>query len=316
MDLSEYQLKAQATDQRLPMPDGNEEPLDDDHIVVPLLGLVGEVGALHTEYKKLLRDGSAYSGFERHLDEELGDILWYVANLASKFGRDLNAIAKENLAKVRDRFPSEDAVDNFQFPDQDFPREQQLPREFEVFFHTERPSIDGQPPKVQCYWNDAKFGNELDDNAVDDNGYRYHDAFHLAYVVYLGWSPVLRKWFARKRDETTHRIRDGGRAKVYEEAIAVLVYSHASEVGWFAKPNQEVDFSVLKLIKQLTDGLEELRNVTLHRWAEAIKAGFAVWNQLRANTGGVVVGDATVPKLEYRPLPSDWHPPLNAHFEP
>ena len=314
MELSEYQDAAKVTDQRLPELGEDATPLNDDHIVVPLLGLVGEVGTLHAEYKKFLRDGPAYSGFERQIDEELGDILWYIANLASKFDRDLNEIAERNLLKVRGRFPHPGAEDALNYPDKDFPPEQQLPRQFEVYFVPDNSTSNDEPPKVQCYWNGKKFGNELDDNAVDNDGYRYHDAFHLAYVVYLGWSPVLRKWFTQKRPEFVHRVRDGGRAKVYEEAIAALAYAHAGEVGWFANPDQEVDFSLLKTIEQLTAGLEELRNVNLRQWSQAIRAGFLVWNKLCENEGGVVCGDATVPQLSYRPLPPGWTPPLDSEL--
>src|ERR1700733_4604041 len=53
-------------------------------IMVPLLGLAGEAGSLLTEYKKWLREGDSYQIFKERVAEELGDILWYVANIASK----------------------------------------------------------------------------------------------------------------------------------------------------------------------------------------------------------------------------------------
>ena len=61
--------------------------------LIPLLGLVGEVGSLLGEYKKLLRDGSIHQNFRDEVQEELGDVLWYVANVAEKFGLDLNDVA-------------------------------------------------------------------------------------------------------------------------------------------------------------------------------------------------------------------------------
>ena len=44
-----------------------------------------------------------------------------------------------------------------------------------------------------------KIGDELTDNAYKDDGYRFHDVFHSAYVAILGWSPVIRKLLKRKR---------------------------------------------------------------------------------------------------------------------
>ncbi len=71
--------------------------------LVPLLGLAGEAGQLLSEYKKWLRDGPSHVRFVDRVHEELGDILWYIANVASKYGLDLEDIAAANLAKTRAR---------------------------------------------------------------------------------------------------------------------------------------------------------------------------------------------------------------------
>src|SRR5262249_43469004 len=76
-------------------------------IVVPLLGLAGEAGSLLSEYKKWMREGDRYRPFTDQVAEELGDILWYLANIADKVGLDLQEIAEENLAKIADRFRAE-----------------------------------------------------------------------------------------------------------------------------------------------------------------------------------------------------------------
>src|SRR2546422_10628991 len=101
MDMLAYQLEALKTDQ-VPRPAQAADA--DSSLVVPLLGLAGETGELLTEYKKRLRDGEAHRMFKDRVSEELGDLLWYVANVASKFDLDLNAIAESNLKKVRDRW--------------------------------------------------------------------------------------------------------------------------------------------------------------------------------------------------------------------
>ena len=52
-------------------------------MLVPLLGMVGELGELLAEYKKWLRDGQAYALFPDRAREELGDLLWYLSNTAT-----------------------------------------------------------------------------------------------------------------------------------------------------------------------------------------------------------------------------------------
>src|SRR5262245_20551094 len=99
MELSEYQRQAQTTDQ--------VKGMAGEAILVPLLGLAGEVGSLLVEYKKQLRDGSAHRLYREQVSEELGDLLWYVANIAAKHGLDLDTIARENLRKTTSRWSRE-----------------------------------------------------------------------------------------------------------------------------------------------------------------------------------------------------------------
>jgi NTP pyrophosphatase (non-canonical NTP hydrolase) len=65
------------------------------------LGLVGEGGELCNKIKKHYRDGKPFK--EMGLDKELGDVLWYAANLAYELGYPLAAIAQENLDKLASR---------------------------------------------------------------------------------------------------------------------------------------------------------------------------------------------------------------------
>ena len=121
MEFNEYQAKAQATD-RLPQRGG-------DGIVVPLLGIVGEAASLQTEYKKWLRDGGGHLFFRDHIREELGDILWYVANLAAKLDIELDEIAVTNLEKTRGRWLTAEHNGRWSFDD-GFPEPERLPRQF------------------------------------------------------------------------------------------------------------------------------------------------------------------------------------------
>src|SRR3546814_19785400 len=96
MDFDRYQKEALRTD-RVPARQGSDDVLS---LIVPMLGLAGETGQLLSEYKKHLRDGAAHRLFKDRVGEELGDLLWYIANVASKFGLDLDQIAEKNHAKI------------------------------------------------------------------------------------------------------------------------------------------------------------------------------------------------------------------------
>ena len=52
---------------------------------------------LQTELRK------CYTQFLEWLVRELGDVLWYVANIASEINRNLSEIAEVNLQKLEDR---------------------------------------------------------------------------------------------------------------------------------------------------------------------------------------------------------------------
>src|SRR5712692_11991220 len=105
MRLSEYQRRAAETDQypKEASRSGGENFAIKSEII-PLLGLTGEVGSLLSEYKKLLRDGPVHLRFTTQVEEELGDLLWYIASVATKFGLSLDSIARQNLRKVKDRW--------------------------------------------------------------------------------------------------------------------------------------------------------------------------------------------------------------------
>lgn len=307
MNLADYQQQAAQTDQR---PQTYDEPSRcDDALVIPLLGIGGELGTLQSAYKKYLRDGEAYQPFREHISEELGDILWYLSNLATKFGLSLDAIATANLDKITDRWGNDAGPREEQdLLDATADKTQRLPRHFEVEF---QPVIDTSRPEpiIQATWNDEPFGDPLGDNAYNDDGYRFHDVFHLAHAAILGWSPVCRrdKQFncKRRNDPYVDAVEDGGRAIVTEEAIVAYVYGHARDHGHFANV-QAVDFSILKTIKGLTEGLEA-RRIRTRDWERAILGGYRVWRQVRDHNGGVVIGDLLTGTIAFRPSDKSIH---------
>lgn len=70
------------------------------------LGLTGEAGECADKVKKLWRDNAANidsAVFREELAKELGDVLWYVAAIASEIGYPLDLIAKMNVEKLASR---------------------------------------------------------------------------------------------------------------------------------------------------------------------------------------------------------------------
>ena len=74
-------------------------------LVYPALGLAGETGELANKVKKVLRDHGGRLSEEARgaIRAELGDVLWYVAQVATDLGESLEAVAQANLAKLRSR---------------------------------------------------------------------------------------------------------------------------------------------------------------------------------------------------------------------
>ena len=71
----------------------------------PALGLAGEAGEVAEHAKKAIRDDGGAVSPERRtaMAKELGDVLWYVTQLASELGLELDEIARENLEKLFSR---------------------------------------------------------------------------------------------------------------------------------------------------------------------------------------------------------------------
>lgn len=69
----------------------------------PTLGLTGEAGEIANKVKKLQRDNLVPEEIRDDIRDELGDVLWYVAALASEFDLDLDDVARGNLVKLSAR---------------------------------------------------------------------------------------------------------------------------------------------------------------------------------------------------------------------
>jgi NTP pyrophosphatase (non-canonical NTP hydrolase) len=74
-------------------------------LAYPALGLAGEAGEVAEHAKKAIRDDGGSISEERRaaMSKELGDVLWYVAQLASELELELEDVARENLEKLSSR---------------------------------------------------------------------------------------------------------------------------------------------------------------------------------------------------------------------
>jgi len=96
MDLNEYQKLAQMTAQY---------PGKGENLTYPALGLNGEAGEVADKLKKVFRDNHGNFDPERKeaIAYELGDCLWYIADLAIELGYTLETIAIMNITKLSSR---------------------------------------------------------------------------------------------------------------------------------------------------------------------------------------------------------------------
>jgi len=279
MQFHEYQSKAHET--------ATTEDLD-----VYSLGLLGESGSVASAIKKSKRDAIALKQARRDVSEELGDVLWYLAEIATRFNLDLEAIAGENIKKTEFLFKGKAG----QF-DAGYPPHEKFPDVIEV-------SFDGDKATVTLSSDNTSVGDPLTDNAYEEDGYRYHDAFHLAYMTFLGWSPVMRNLMKRKRKSNPEidNVEDGARARVLEEGISIFIFSQSQQLN--CQPSSFSDqslipFSLLENIKKMTTTLE-VKARSVMEWSEAIASGYQIFDELRKNGKGVVRCDLAKREMTFR----------------
>jgi NTP pyrophosphatase (non-canonical NTP hydrolase) len=96
MDFDQYQMLAARTANR---------GIDDDklNLAISGLGLTGEAGEAAELVKKHLGHGHGLD--DEHLAKELGDVLWYVADIARRRGIPLSLVAYKNIQKLEARYP-------------------------------------------------------------------------------------------------------------------------------------------------------------------------------------------------------------------
>ncbi|MDR7024170.1 nucleoside triphosphate pyrophosphohydrolase family protein [Pseudomonas peli] len=230
----------------------------------------------------------------------LGTLFAELALCCASFDLRLEDVARDNLDKIRSRWPGE----IFEFtplfdPGSHYPDHEQLPRYLEMEF-IERPGR-GSTYVVQQL-NGVFIGDPLTDNSNEPDDYRFHDVFHLAYIAYLGWSPVVRGLLKRKRKSKSSidENEDGARAMIIEEGIATWIFNHAKRRDYYAGIEVgSLEYGLLKQIQSMVQGYE-VDICPLWQWELAILQGFKVFRELRAARNGVVVVDMTNHTLTFK----------------
>lgn len=96
MNFDDYQKKSRKT---------AIYPSVGDNYIYPTLGLSGEAGEIAEKIKKVLRDkkGKIDEETRESLKKELGDVLWYVAQLTTELNLSLSEVAEKNIEKLYGR---------------------------------------------------------------------------------------------------------------------------------------------------------------------------------------------------------------------
>lgn len=316
MDFSEYQRAARDTSQlRLGGPQG---------AIAPMLGLASETGSILNVYKKYLRDGIDLSVNRDLLREELGDLLWYVAAIATACELDLDEIAGANLERTRDRYLPRITTSDFStLPifDANYPVHERFPRRLTVEF-TEGGAQSGRPVsrmriisaepnafpngpieleggKLAGFQVGTDLGDLLTDNSRQADAYRYHDALHLGFMAVLGWSPNTRSLLRLKRKShpMTDECEDGARAIFAEEGLAAVLSRLAKRrMGFLSE--MSVDGEVIEVAKATSVDLE-VESTPAWLWRRAICHGFRALRNLAENRGGYLIADLDTRALTY-----------------
>jgi NTP pyrophosphatase (non-canonical NTP hydrolase) len=96
MDFNDYQKKSRKT---------ALYPAIGHKVIYPTLGLVNEAGEVAGKVKKIFRDKAGKIGEEEKdkIKAELGDVLWYLSQVATEINLSLDDIAEDNIKKLYDR---------------------------------------------------------------------------------------------------------------------------------------------------------------------------------------------------------------------
>jgi hypothetical protein len=291
--------------------------------IAPMLGLASETGSILNVYKQYLRDGIDLTANRELLREELGDLLWYAAAVATACGLNLDDIATANLRRTRDLYATpteEETLTGLPVLDEAFPPHERFPRRLVIEFEechqlSERrvasmTLVDAEPNpfsagpvnvggKDSGFRVGAPLGDPLSDNSRRVDAYRYHDAIHFGFMAVLGWSPNTRALLRikRKSDPATDECEDGARSIFAEEGLAAVLARLAKRRMNFLSESS-VDGEVIEVAKAATTDLE-VAVLPGWLWRRAICHGFRALSRLAENSGGYLIADLDARSLTY-----------------
>ncbi|SFO94215.1 MazG nucleotide pyrophosphohydrolase domain-containing protein [Variovorax sp. OK605] len=229
-----------------------------------------------------------------------GRLLGELILVCARHELKLEEIAHSNLLKIADRWPGQDPV----YPPLSVYGEphEQLPTVLEVVFRQRKV---GSRVLVFQQINGLNIGDPLTDNNHKADGYRFHDVFHLAYAVHLGWSPVIRALLKlkRKSDARIDENEDGARALIIEEGIATWIFNHSTHQSpkhYASVKRGRLDYFLLKQVRSLVAGFE-VGTAPLWQWECAILDGFKIFRLLLEHKGGTVVANIAEHSMRFIP---------------
>ncbi|WP_201582907.1 hypothetical protein [Psychrobacter jeotgali] len=230
--------------------------------------------------------------------EKAKDFLNIYSKVMSFLNLDLLNIVEHNTFKIRNRFVP---IDELNLPllsfDSNFSKDEQLPVEFEVYI------IEKPNGKAYLKWNDVFIGSALNDNHQEDDNYKYHDVFHLAFAAILHWSPTFRALIKHKRksDPSIDETQDSGRPIVIEEGLSAWLFSISKQRDIDFTKESSISYDLLKTIQIFVRGYE-VESCPLQLWVKAIIQGYKVFNQVVDNKGGIIIGNRRERTLDFRKL--------------
>jgi len=293
--------------------------------IAPMLGLASETGSILNVYKKYLRDGIDLAASREFLREELGDLLWYVAAVATACDLNLEDIVVANLQRTQDRYQIDleprqpDALPVF---DANYPMPERFPRRLVVDFadrllpsgriaavltlvSTEPNAFPDGPVTLATgkklgFQAGTTLGDPLTDNSRREDAYRFRDAINLGFLAVLNWSPTLRALLRlkRKSNPEVDESEDGARAIFAEEGLAAVLARLAKQRTGFLNETS-IDSEVIDVAKAEAADLE-VERLPVWLWRSAIRQGFHAMHQLGRNGGGYLVSDLDARTLSYK----------------
>ncbi len=96
MTFREYQLKAKET---------AKYPEKNYNFIYATFGMMGEAGEVSEKIKKIWRDKNKEVNEQdrEEIKKELGDVLWYLSQIAEELQIDFDDVAETNISKTHSR---------------------------------------------------------------------------------------------------------------------------------------------------------------------------------------------------------------------